>query len=95
MGIAPRHARPGHTLKAWSDLGRSGYSGVDSTEPVRDTFAAGTPLTLDLGEVLYSAHVWVMAATWECAHAPLPLGITADSKPGITRSRWKLKHGRQ
>jgi hypothetical protein len=71
-------------LKSWSDLGRSGYSGAGLYRTkFRSNFVAGTPLTLDLGEVLYSAHVWVNGFDLGVrAWRPFRWDITADLKPG-------------
>jgi hypothetical protein len=47
-------------LMTWSALGMSQFWGAATyTTGFTSTFAPGTPLTLDLGQVLYSAHVWV------------------------------------
>jgi len=71
-------------LGTWSDLGMPGFWGAAmySTQFTSD-FAPGTPLTLDLGEVRYSARVWINghdlgARPWR----PFRWDITRDLQPG-------------
>jgi hypothetical protein len=71
-------------LVSWSDLGMPGYSGAGRYRiQFRNTFAAGTPMKIDLGEVRYSAHVWVNGFDLGVrAWRPFRWDITADLKPG-------------
>jgi hypothetical protein len=71
-------------LKTWSALGMPQFWGAAlyTTEFTSD-FEPGTPLTLDLGEVLYSAHVWVNgndlgARAWR----PFTWDVTNALQPG-------------
>ena len=71
-------------LMSWSNLGMSGFSGAGLYRTrFTSAFDAGAPLTLDLGEVRYSARVWVNGHDLGVrAWRPFRWDITADLKPG-------------
>jgi len=71
-------------LMTWSDLGMPQFWGAALyTTGFTSDFEPGTSLTLDLGEVLYSAHVWVNgndlgARAWR----PFTWDVTRGLHPG-------------
>jgi hypothetical protein len=71
-------------LLTWQALGMPQFWGAATyTTGFTSGFALGTPLTLDLGQVLYSAHVWVNghdlgARAWR----PFTWDVTGALQPG-------------
>ena len=71
-------------LMTWSAMGMPQFWGAATyTTQFTSNFEPGTPLTLDLGQVLYSAHVWVNgndlgARAWR----PFTWDVTGYLQPG-------------
>jgi hypothetical protein len=81
-------------LKTWSELGMPEFWGAATYSiTFSSDFAPGTALTLDLGEVRYSARVWINghdigALAWR----PFHWDVTGDLRPGPNRIEVEVRN---
>ena len=81
-------------LKSWSDLGMPQFWGAAmySTQ-FTSGFDLGTSLTLDLGQVLYSAHVWVNGHDLGTrAWRPFTWDVTRYLQPGSNQIQVEVRN---